>query len=244
MKHVLEIAAAVMLVAFIADVNLARAGGCANQSRVAQSLEAESIIDDVAMAHALDPGLLSAIARVESNECPDAVSSKGAAGLMQLMPATAAEFGVDDRFDPVQNTLGAARLIDYLQRSRPDGKLGLPETLAAYNAGEGAVARAGGVPHYRETEEYVRRVLWLYLVGHVPKSERDRDAAAVHATHPRKLVAHSAIKRRPTDDDSAVLDEISELRRSRQSAAAIDSRRTPVALKTSIISADVTSGTR
>ena len=90
--------------------------------------------------------LLSAIARVESGECVDAISPKGAVGLMQLMPATASEFGVEDRFDPVQNALGAARFIDYLKRDRPEGKLTLPEILAAYNAGEAAVTRAGRDP--------------------------------------------------------------------------------------------------
>src|ERR1700730_6135283 len=168
---------------------VARAGSCASESRILQRLEVETIIEDVALIHSIDPGLLSAIARVESGECPDAVSPKGAAGLMQLMPATASQFGVEDRFDPVQNALGAARFIDYLRRYRPNGNLSLPEILAAYNAGEAAVTRAGGIPHYRETEEYVRRVLWLYLIGHIPESEHAR-AAALDSQQHAKPKAH------------------------------------------------------
>jgi hypothetical protein len=217
------IAAAFAVAGLLADGQNARADSCTNPSNGANRLEVESIIDGVALIHSLDPSLLSAIARVESGECPDAVSPKGAAGLMQLMPATAAEFGVDDRFDPVQNALGAARLIDYLERNRPEGKLSLPEILAAYNAGEAAVARARGIPHYRETEEYVRRVLWLYLVGHLPESERiraesERPREAAH--HPgvhRASATHSTPKRHFADDDSAILDQLSQLRQARHS---------------------------
>ncbi len=197
----------------------ARAGSCANESRGAQRLEIESIIEDVALIHSLDPALLSAIARVESGECAAAVSPKGAAGLMQLMPATASAFGVEDRFDPVQNALGAARFIEYLKRNRPEGNLSLPEILAAYNAGEAAVTRAGGIPHYRETEEYVRRVLWLYLIGHVPESERAREAALDSPQHskPRAHAPQVNPSRRFADNDSAILDQLDQLRRARES---------------------------
>jgi soluble lytic murein transglycosylase-like protein len=216
------IAGAVALAGLLANGGLARANSCASPVSGADRLEVESIIDDVAMIHSLDPSLLSAIARVESNECPDAVSPKGAAGLMQLTAATAAEFGVEDRFDPVQNALGAARFIDYLERNRPEGKLSLPEILAAYNAGEAAVARAGGVPHYRETEEYVRRVLWLYLVGHLPESERIRDAERHSGARPISAT-HSAPKRHFADNDSAILDQLSQLKEARRSEQASQS---------------------
>jgi len=194
---------------------LALAGSCGGESPVLQRLEVESILEDVALVHSLDPDLLSAIARVESGECTDAVSPKGAVGLMQLMPATASEYGVQDRFDPVQNALGAARFIDYLKRDRPEGKLTLPEILAAYNAGEGAVTRAGGIPHYRETEDYVRRVLWLYLIGHVPDSERAREAAEKPAPtlHAAKV---SAPHRFAPGSDGEILDQLAEVRRARQ----------------------------
>jgi hypothetical protein len=201
---------------------LARAGSCAGESHDAKRLEIESIIEDVALIHSLDPTLLSAIARVESGECSDAVSPKGAAGLMQLMPATASAFGVEDRFDPVQNALGAARFIDYLKRNRPEGNLSLPEILAAYNAGEAAVTRAGGIPHYRETEDYVRRVLWLYLLGHVPQSQRIGEAALAPPQHskPRARAPQVKPSHRFADNDSAILDELAQLRRARESDVA------------------------
>ena len=209
-----EIAAAVCAGLLMATA-LARAGSCGNDSPVLQRLEVESILEDVALVHSLDPTLLSAIARVESGECVDAISPKGAVGLMQLMPATASTFGVEDRFDPVQNALGAARFIDYLKRDRPEGRLTLPEILAAYNAGEGAVTRADGIPHYRETEDYVRRVLWLYLIGHVPESERAREAAEKPTTpHLTKIKAT-----RRLDGDRAILEQMAEVRRARQAEA-------------------------
>jgi soluble lytic murein transglycosylase-like protein len=214
--------AAALLAIMMSAGRAARAGACADESRVLQRLEVESILDDVAMIHSIDPGLLSAIARVESDECPDAVSRAGAAGLMQLMPATASQFGVDDRFDPVQNALGAARFIDYLRRDRPDGNLTLPEVLAAYNAGEAAVTRAGGIPHYRETEQYVRRVLWIYLIGHVPESEVARERVLAPPRHQSKVRASIPAKatQRFTDGDSAILEQMAQLRRAREQASA------------------------
>lgn len=117
----------------------------------------------------LDPDLIAAIAAVESGGNSDAVSPKGAQGLMQLMPATANRFRVLDPFDPVSNTLGAVRFISYLRQyraARGDGEtLSLPEMLAAYNAGEGAVDKYGGIPPYPETRHYVRKVLVAYLFG-------------------------------------------------------------------------------
>ena len=115
----------------------------------------------------------------------------------------------------MQNALGAARFIDYLKRDRPEGKLTLPEILAAYNAGEGAVTRAGGIPHYRETEDYVRRVLWLYLIGHVPESERAREAAETPATKPSHFTRVKAGRR--LEGDRAILEQMAEVRRARES---------------------------
>ncbi len=218
MKKCLAIAAPLCLGLMMAG-GFARAGSCANESRGAQRSDVESIVEDVALIHSLDPTLLSAIARVESGECYDAISPKGAVGLMQLMPATASAFGVENRFDPVQNALGAARFIDYLKRDRPEGNLTLPEILAAYNAGEAAVTRAGGIPHYRETEEYVRRVLWLYLVGHVPESERTREAVLdpPQQSKPRPYATKVKASRRFADHDRAILDQLAQVRRARES---------------------------
>jgi hypothetical protein len=115
------------------------------------------------LAFGLDPSLLEAIATVESAGHTDAVSPKGAEGLMQLMPETARRFGVKHPFDPVENVFGAARFLAYLHENA--GIEDLPQLLAAYNAGEGAVGRYGGLPPFPETREYVRRVLLTYLLG-------------------------------------------------------------------------------
>lgn len=104
--------------------------------------------------YSLPPGLLSAVARVESGMRPDAVSPAGAVGLMQLMPTTAASLGVDPR-DPAQAVDGAARL---LQRNL-QGFGSLPLALAAYNAGPAAVTRYSGIPPFPETQNYVSSVL-------------------------------------------------------------------------------------
>jgi soluble lytic murein transglycosylase-like protein len=109
-------------------------------------------------AHGVDPALLAAVAEVESGLDPTAVSPAGAQGLMQLMPATAAELGVTDPFDPAQAVDGAARLL----RGHLDRFGSVELALAAYNAGGGAVSRHGGIPPYPETQAYVRRVLEHY----------------------------------------------------------------------------------
>jgi hypothetical protein len=112
-------------------------------------------IENVAYRHALPVQLLHSVIRVESNYNPWAVSPKGAQGLMQLIPATARRFGVSNAFDPMQNLEGGARYLRYLlDLYKGDPKL----ALAAYNAGEGAVARYGGVPPYAETWNYLIQI--------------------------------------------------------------------------------------
>ncbi|MCY3929676.1 MAG: lytic transglycosylase domain-containing protein [Acidobacteria bacterium] len=107
--------------------------------------------------HELNPDLLAALARAESAYDPGAVSSKGARGLLQLMPATAERFGVAARelYDPARNVLAAARYLTWLRRRFEDD---LPRVLAGYNAGEGAVDAHDGVPPYRETVTFIGRV--------------------------------------------------------------------------------------
>lgn len=107
--------------------------------------------------HELNPDLLAALARAESNYDAGAVSSKGARGLLQLMPATAERFGVSPRelHDPARNVLAAARYLTWLRRRFEDD---LPRVLAGYNAGEGAVDAHDGVPPYRETVTFIGRV--------------------------------------------------------------------------------------
>lgn len=108
--------------------------------------------------HGVSPTLLAAIARQESGYRTDAVSSAGAQGLMQLMPATAQGLGVTDSFDPAQAVDGAARLMRDLLDRFDSTRL----ALAAYNAGPGAVLRYDGIPPYPETQNYVRSVMGIW----------------------------------------------------------------------------------
>jgi soluble lytic murein transglycosylase len=119
----------------------------------------DGIIVSAGRSHGVSPGLVKAVVHAESNFDRRAVSPKGAQGLMQLMPATGRTLGVDDPFDPWQNIYGGTRYLRDLIR-RYSGNLEL--ALAAYNAGASAVAHYGGIPPYRETQGYVRRVLNLY----------------------------------------------------------------------------------
>jgi len=121
--------------------------------------ELEALAGAAALRHGLDPALVRAVVAVESGFQPQAVSPKGAQGLMQLMPRTAREMGVEDPFDPAANLDGGSRYLSSLV-TRYDGDL--TRALAAYNAGIGAVARHGGVPPYAETRKYVRKVLGRY----------------------------------------------------------------------------------
>jgi soluble lytic murein transglycosylase-like protein len=120
------------------------------------------LISRTAQKHGMDPALVKAVIKAESNFNHQAVSPKGARGLMQLMPATASSLQVDDSFHPEKNIDGGVRYLRYLIRLF-NGDLRL--ALAAYNAGEKAVQRYGGVPPYRETQQYVQRVL-AYLDGY------------------------------------------------------------------------------
>jgi soluble lytic murein transglycosylase-like protein len=110
----------------------------------------------IARRHGVDEKLVHAVIQVESRYDPFAVSPRGAMGLMQLMPRTAERFEVANAFDPVQNVDGGVRYLKELL-ARYSGQVRL--ALAAYNAGEEAVERHGGIPPYRETVDYVKRVL-------------------------------------------------------------------------------------
>jgi soluble lytic murein transglycosylase-like protein len=121
---------------------------------------AETSIEAIARRHGLDPLLVHAVIRAESNFDARAVSPKGAAGLMQLMPETAQRYGVDNRFDPAQNIDGGVRYLRDLI-AMFNGDLSL--ALAAYNAGEGAVIKYGRrIPPYPESQLYVVRVRSFY----------------------------------------------------------------------------------
>lgn len=123
------------------------------------SPQVQSIISDAANALQVDQALVRAIIHAESSFNVNAISSKGASGLMQLMPATAKRYGVQDIFDPEQNIWGGVRYMRDLLAMFDDN---VTLALAAYNAGENAVIRYGGIPPYRETQNYVERVIKLH----------------------------------------------------------------------------------
>jgi len=124
--------------------------------------EISHLVEQTASRLQVDPQLVHAIIRVESEYDPKAVSNKGAMGLMQLIPSTAQRFGVENPFNPKENIEGG---VSYLKHLLDLFGGDLPMSLAAYNAGEGAVQRSGGVPSYAETQEYVRKVTNIYQSG-------------------------------------------------------------------------------
>ena len=190
----------------------------AAEQPVTPAPQSESAFDSVARSYRLDPDLLRAIAWVESGGDPYAVSPKGAMGLMQLMPATAKTFGVDDPFDPLANLLGAARFLRRL-KEQPSLAANLPLLLAAYNAGASAVQRYHGIPPYDETRRYVRRVLLDYLLGPI----RPLKLSGVTLRRRRLLVGRMGpdlagfanTPRRPKDP----FEQLLEIRRQRTLAA-------------------------
>jgi soluble lytic murein transglycosylase-like protein len=126
--------------------------------RLPPELAYERLIHDASRRHDVDPALIRAVIATESAFDAMAVSPAGALGLMQLMPALAAELGVLDPFDPRENIMAGTRYLSELLRlHRGDVRL----ALASYNAGPGAVARYQGIPPFRETQQYVRTITSL-----------------------------------------------------------------------------------
>lgn len=130
------------------------------KSNLARKAGFDQMVDEVSRTYGMESALLHAVISVESHYNPKAVSNKGAAGLMQLMPQTAKRYGVVDAFDPLQNLDGGAQYLrDLLRMFNNNVSL----ALAAYNAGEHAVMKHGNrIPPYRETLNYVPRVLDFY----------------------------------------------------------------------------------
>ena len=149
----------------------------------ARSERYRTMIDDHANRHGLDPRLLEAVIKTESNFNQRAVSSKGAQGLMQLMPQTASLMGVDNPFDADQNISGGARYLHEML-DRFNGNLTL--ALAAYNAGPLNVEKYGCVPPFAETQNYVKRIYSMY------KGERNVHGSATASTSPSYSKAASA----------------------------------------------------
>ena len=123
------------------------------------SAQLDAIFDEAASKYGVDAKFLKAIAKCESDFSPECTSSSGAIGIMQLMPQTAASLGVTNAYDPYQNIMGGARYIsEKLAQYNGDKSL----ALAAYNAGSGNVAKYGGIPPFKETQNYVAKVMAYY----------------------------------------------------------------------------------
>lgn len=153
------------------DSTVTHQGGTTSPAPAASSAQPpdrlERIVRDAAARHRMDPALLKAVISAESGWNPQAVSRKGAVGLMQLIPGTAQRYGVGNPYDPVQNVEGGTLYLKSLL-NRYNGNL--VKTLAAYNAGEHAVDQSGGVPAIPETRRYVQKVTDAYFR---PESDRD-----------------------------------------------------------------------
>jgi len=151
-------------------------GGPAQKVVTLPATPYDPYIEMVARDNGVDPSLVKAVALVESGFNPKATSAKGARGLMQLMPATAKQYGVSNLHDPYQNlSAGAKHLRELLDQY--DGNVTL--ALAAYNAGSGAVKRYGGVPAYEETQQYVKKV--QAKMGRTPRKNEGRVVSSKNA---------------------------------------------------------------
>jgi soluble lytic murein transglycosylase-like protein len=148
-----------LLVGFLILPFAIQAGANGAAQKTYDRTDLRKMVSDLSREHGVDPKLVDAVVRVESDYDPRAVSRRGAQGLMQLMPATADRLDVGDPFDPEENIRGGVREISRLV-DRYAGNLQL--ALAAYNAGEGAVAKYRGIPPYKETRSYVSKILTIY----------------------------------------------------------------------------------
>ena len=160
----------------------------ANNSADGRTMSLEDMLNEAAATYNIDINFLKAVAKLESDFDPACVSSAGAVGIMQLMPETAAELGVEDIYDPYQNIMGGAKELRLnLDRFNGDYEL----AYAAYNAGAGAVTRAGGIPNNGETPKAVALVMGYFHNG----VEVPNRAYTVNAGHSSEISAESAAAR-------------------------------------------------
>ena len=146
--------------------------GSARQDVAASPEDIRKLIDSVAERHRLPAPLVHSVIEAESAYDPEAVSPKGAVGLMQLMPETASDLAVEDRTDPAQNVSGGTRYLKGLLERYSESPDQLLRALAAYNAGPEKVDHYDGLPPYNETRLFVRRVMQRFLALSEPTSEQ------------------------------------------------------------------------
>ncbi|MEO5925343.1 MAG: lytic transglycosylase domain-containing protein [Bryobacteraceae bacterium] len=159
------------------------------------------MVADASKANNIDPLLVHSVIQVESNYNPNAVSSAGARGLMQLMPGTARDLGVTDSFDPRQNIEAGVRYLKQLKDQYQDDKL----ALAAYNAGPGSVQKYKAVPPYPETRNYVQRVGERYVEAR--KAAEIAPAVVLQADFPQDTPQVPVVLAVPTEEKHARLEQ-------------------------------------
>ncbi len=151
--------------------------------------DVRGLVAEAAKSFDVNPLLVDSVIQVESNYNPFAVSPKGAQGLMQLMPGTAQRFGVTDSFDPKQNIEAGVRYLKFLQDTFQDDRL----AIAAYNAGEKAVAKYKDVPPYPETVSYVAKVGKKY--GQAKRAAETKNETGSEAKQPKRRMQRSQRRR-------------------------------------------------
>ncbi|MBL0158694.1 MAG: lytic transglycosylase domain-containing protein [Bryobacterales bacterium] len=178
-----------------------RVVGAAPAAPASPGATVQEIVDQAAKDHNVDPLLVHSVIRAESNYNPNAISPKGAEGLMQLIPATARRFGAANSFDVRENITAGVKYLKYLQEMFKDDRL----ALAAYNAGEGAVIKYGNVPPYRETEQYVYKVGKSY--GDARKQQQAVKAANITPAAPAPAPAVEPLRHLDvaTDADGRII---------------------------------------